>query len=404
MEVLKLFLPFDEADGSTVAFDYASGAHHATVHNGQFIEGREGNVVYFPAEGYAEIIDSILDLTATYTVMFWVLANQTGMGTGESFFAIKFPEPDQYLKLDLNTNLSIWTHIALTHDNGVYCTFTNGRRRDIETVNPAWGDATGFCMAHNNGYDATGYCQIYNYKIIEGVAYSEQALSEVISTATIPVKFIIDGVDLKSIGVTVAKERGLTDKLPIKDSNSFNWKDQHGTQVDLAAPRYDVRTIELDCWFKATGTDAQLETQMTIRDLFNKPGTVRLRAEVATKPFIYEVYHPGQIDFSDGKWRSGPAFRSFKLTLVELQPIKKILRHIKVDGTTPDVSITLTTPNLLTVFWGDGSLGSIEPGTNLTITHHYTIYDTYDILIAGVIEDITNFSTNAIVVWNKFLT
>jgi hypothetical protein len=41
-----LDIPFDEADGSTIAYDLSPGHHHAAVELGRFVPGRFGNCVY----------------------------------------------------------------------------------------------------------------------------------------------------------------------------------------------------------------------------------------------------------------------------------------------------------------------------------------------------------------------
>jgi hypothetical protein len=217
------------------------------------------------------------------------------------------------------------------------------------------------------------------------------------------VKFSINGVDLKStFGIHVRPNlKGIVDELSTKEGNSYNWKDQHGRQTDLEKKRYEARQIEMDCWFNAIGQDAMLENIMAIRALFHKDGTQRLMVELATKPLVYEVFLAGGIDFSEMKWRSGKAFCSFTLKFEEPEPIKRVLRHIKVDGSTPDMSITLTSANLLNIYWGDGEVTKNVFGTNVTVTHHYTVSGTYYPIITGVIEEITNFSQNAVVVWNS---
>lgn len=40
-------------------------------------------------------------------------------------------------------------------------------------------------------------------------------------------------------------------------------------------------------------------------------------------------------------------------------------------------------------------------GTDVALEHTYTEAGEYDIIVSGVIEDIEEFSTNAIVIWEK---
>ena len=89
----------------------------------------------------------------------------------------------------------------------------------------------------------------------------------------------------------------------------------------------------------------------------------------------------------------------FKIKLVEDEPVKKVLRHI---GTTANTTaqINVTSSKLLNIYWGDGTHTYNVSGTDKEVKHTYTEAGEYDIVITGVIEDITSLSTNAIVVWD----
>lgn len=398
----EIFLPFDEADGSTVAYDFSTHGRHATVHQGRFIPGRDGNCVYYPGSGYSEVINPFLNLSAIYTVMFWVMTDPQPQSTSQTYAAYKFAGDGRFFQVNFNTPLSVWTHIALTHASGVVRAYVNGRLSDTKTLPGAWGTPTGFSIVTKNGLADSGRCYMDDFKILSGVAYTEADILPIINNTTLSVKFYINGVDFKDMGIKVKpKPRGLTDMLPKKDSNSYDWADQHGKQVSLKQIRYGVRNIELDCFFKTVGTDDMMERQITIKEHFQREGTQRFMVEVATKPLIYEVYHPEGIDFSEMKWRSGQAFCEFTLKFVELQPVKRVLKYTKVNSSTPALSITLTSQDLLTIYWGDGTKMDNVFGNNLTVTHTYTDNGTYYPVICGVIEGITSFTHNAVMVWSK---
>ena len=90
---------------------------------------------------------------------------------------------------------------------------------------------------------------------------------------------------------------------------------------------------------------------------------------------------------------------TFTLTLVEDDPVKMVLRHMATsDGTTAKFGLTTWSP--LLVFWGDGSVEKIK-GDNLEVTHTYAKSGEYDIIIAGLIEEIESFTTDEILVWQK---
>lgn len=400
----ELFLPFDETDGSTIAYDFSGHGRHAAVNGGRFIEGRNGNCVYYPGSGFSEIQEQFLNFAGVYTIMCWVMVIPQPGSTTDTFAMFKFTGTDREVKVNFSTALGVWTHLALTHSAGIVKSYVNGRPTDTKTFPTGWGTPTGLCIATRNGFADGGRLSMDEFKVLSGELYTEQDIIPIITNTTLSVKFFINGVDFDSMGIKVKpKPRGLTDKLQKKESNSYDWADQHGRQVSLVNTRYEPRTIELDCFFKTFGTDDMMERQMTIKDHFQRDGTQRLMVQVATKPLVYEVHHPEGIDFSDMKWRSGKAFCEFTLKLVETQPVKRVLMYNKSSGSTPPISITLSTPdyNLLTIYWGDGTVTHNVFGTNVTITHTYTDNGVYYPIITGVIEDITSFTHNAVLVWNK---
>ena len=59
---------------------------------------------------------------------------------------------------------------------------------------------------------------------------------------------------------------------------------------------------------------------------------------------------------------------------------------------------------MVNIYWGDGTVDTDVYGDctgKNAISHTYTDYGIYYIIVAGVIEDITDFETNGIVVWNR---
>lgn len=75
------------------------------------------------------------------------------------------------------------------------------------------------------------------------------------------------------------------------------------------------------------------------------------------------------------------------------------MRHI--GNANSKATITVTSTKFLNVYWGDGSHTFNVHGTDVALKHTYTEAGEYDIIVSGVIEDIEEFSTNAIVIWEK---
>lgn len=92
---------------------------------------------------------------------------------------------------------------------------------------------------------------------------------------------------------------------------------------------------------------------------------------------------------------------AFDLKLVEPEPVKRILKHMRVGESTKTCTITLTTTKLINVYWGDGNVDYDISGESLAISHVYEANGDYFPVITGCIDEISSFTTNAIVVWSK---
>lgn len=398
---LSLHIPFDEPDGSLIAYDYSENHFNATITNGRFVKGREGNCVYFPGSGTAIISGQPVDLTGNFTWHGWFKAEINGVFPKNSYFRIRYSGDQNYLVIFLNTTLQIWTHIALVKDGHYFYSYVNGKL--VQITNPGSGfdgDPEGFTLNTDDPRSGYGFCSIDNLYVLNDQVLGEQDFQQIISNAHLEMNFIINNKNFKDFGVIVENAKGLLGKLALKDPASYDWDEDHGLAVDLAKPRYQTRKIELDCWFKANGKDATIANMFALQEEFSKAGTIRLSVEIGSKPLIYECYIPEEIPFDPLRWRDNKMFTRFTLKLVELQPVKKVLFHIKT-GISADASFTISTENVMNVYWGDGTFTPNVTGQNVTVSHHYTTYGFYYILIAGVIEDITAFTTNEVVVWNK---
>ena len=114
---------------------------------------------------------------------------------------------------------------------------------------------------------------------------------------------------------------------------------------------------------------------------------------------MYEVYLPDGTDIAK-EWNDSKMVGTFTLKLKEPEPVKRVLKHFRVNENSKTVTITLTTQKLVNIYWGDGTTTQDVYGTQ-TITHDYSENGEDYVIVTGVIEDITDFSTNAIIVWNK---
>ena len=75
--------------------------------------------------------------------------------------------------------------------------------------------------------------------------------------------------------------------------------------------------------------------------LFDEQGTQRLMIDVhPTKPLLYEVYCKDEISVAK-KWSDELMVGTFKLKLFEPEPVKRILKHIRVGDSTKTCTITM---------------------------------------------------------------
>ena len=120
------------------------------------------------------------------------------------------------------------------------------------------------------------------------------------------------------------------------------------------------------------------------------------------RPLVYEVYQSKGVDPTKtwGHYNNELMVGTFKMELEEDEPVKRVLRHVAAQAGS-SVSFGFSSYKLLNVYWGDGTHTFGLSGQNQTASHSYTEAGEYDIIITGVIEDITDFTTDAIVIWNK---
>ena len=227
---------------------------------------------------------------------------------------------------------------------------------------------------------------------------AEQILTEISGTET-ALSWKLDDVDFKSYNVFVSASTGIVDGLKMKEPQIKDWQGDHGVFVDLVSPRYEQREIQLECFIRATGKLDFLTKTMAFEKAIQKPNLRKLTLTISNKPLIYMVYKADNLEVKK-KWSELDMFGTFSLKLIEPQPIKRLL--VFTANVNDIVSITMTTSNPISIYWGDGTQLLDVYGTTTTKTHQYSIAGTYYILLAGVIEEISSFTTTASVVWSKY--
>jgi hypothetical protein len=215
------------------------------------------------------------------------------------------------------------------------------------------------------------------------------------------VVYKLDGIDFRNYGVFVSDSDGIINRPKLKSPASVSWDNYHGEAVDLQNKFYEPREIVLSCFIRADSKTEFINRASVFEQLFDRRGTNRLVVEAnPEKPLIYEVYCKDEIAISK-KWSDTALVGTFKLKLIEPEPVKRVLRFVRISEATKTCTITLTSVKYLNIYWGDGKVDWDVAGNNVMATHDYAQNGDYFVVITGCVDEITAFSTNAVVVWIK---
>ena len=395
---LILNMPFDEPNGSTVAYDYSQSRADGTVVLSNFVSGRQGNCIEFTGEGYCEIPRNLINLSGSFSLLAWLKRKDFPDGfTGRKIgFFVRWEDINGFRETWVNLSTDSWGYFAVVKEGlNIYLYLDT---QLIETITlPA--NPTGFAFLQDiysteNGYGFVDEVKVYNAPL------SQEEIAEQLNSVA-QLEYFIDGINFRNWDIRVADSDGVLDKPKLKSPLKITWDDYHGEVVDLQNKRLEAREITLDCFMKADGKMDFITKLNSFLDMFQKDGTQRLMVDVhPTKPLLFEVYNEAGIEIKK-RWRDDLMVGTFKLKLREPDPVKRVVRHQRISEATKTLSITVSSNKALTVFWGDGTKTENVYGENVTVKKDYLTEGIYYAIVAGVIEDITNFSTNGIIVWNK---
>jgi hypothetical protein len=210
------------------------------------------------------------------------------------------------------------------------------------------------------------------------------------------VEYYINGINFKTYGIYVSASSGVTSKLAVKDPLTVDYDDYNGVVYANTPKRYKERTITLECFIEASGENDFFKKANDFISNFERNGSQRFQITVGNYILPYEIVCNNAFDIYK-KWDPDYMVGDFSLNLIEPEPVKKVLKFVG-SGT---ASITVTSVKMLNIYWGDGTHNFDISGGTVTKTHDYTDSNDHIIIITGNIEDITDFSTNCIVIWNK---
>lgn len=398
---LILNLPFDEASGSTKAYDYARNRHDATVEGADFIAGRQGNCIHFDGEGSATINDNFFNLSGDFTLLAWVKPatypdGVTGKNRLGFFFNTAELEGSRAAWLDVLPDT--WGYYTIRKRGTIIDIFADTQHR--ETLNLP-GALTGLAILQDIYSTGLAFADVDEVKIY-GVPLSDEDIADTLNDVR-QLDYYINGVNFKDYDIRVSSSEGVLDLPKLKTPLSIDWPDYHGEIVDLDDKRVEARVIKLNCWMRAKGKIDFATKANAFQQQFMRNGTARLMISIhPTKPLVYEVYNADGISH-EKRWHDDKMIGTFTLTLREPDPIKRVLRHQRSSQATAKVTVGFKSDKMVTIYWGDGTadydLYGDFTGSNV-IEHTYATDGTYYPIVAGIIDKITDFTTNAIVVWD----
>lgn len=387
---LILHLPFDDPDGD-IAYDYSLSRADAMLSGGANFsrDAKQGKSLALNGSGEC-ITNTSIPLGSNFTLSMYVKPVHARLG-----WLLNLPGVDQYLEQWMDVVPGEWVFLAFVKNGKSFAVYLNHSKvyTGMMSTQPV-----GFSV-NDETLDGCS-AQIDEVKLYDEAKTDKEIF---LMQKESDVEYYIDGRNFKDFGVYVSESSGLVGRLARKEALQVEWDSYHGIARDKKRPRYKERTIELSCFMEASGRSAYVEWVNLFFSQFDKEGNHRLKVEYAgsTKPLVYEVELLEESDPQKqwGKYDQDLMVGKFKLKLVEDEPVKKVLRHIGGTANTT-AKIKVSSSKLLNIYWGDGTHTYNVSGVDKEVVHTYAEPGEYDIVIAGVIEDITSLSTNAIVVWD----
>lgn len=391
-------MPFDESNGSLVAFDYSQTRADGVVQGATFVAGKNGNAISFGGKDTCDVSKSVLpNMNVDFSMMMWVQSREVECGSPQKIiWVLNFAGLNNYVEIPIEAKPGSWYSMAITRRGASFNIYVNSSL--VKTLTKS-GTLLGVSLCQDYYGGEYGFGLLDDVKIYN-VALSQNELINELSTSK-QQAYLLDGVNFKEYGVFVSGSDGVMNRPKMKAPATLNWDNYHGESVDLLHKFYESREITLSCFVKAESKMDFIKKITTFEQQFDKKGTNRLVIDVhPMKPLIYEVYCKDAIEISK-EWSDELMVGTFKLKLIEPEPVKRVLKHIRVNESTKACTITLTSTKYVNIYWGDGSVDYDISGDAVKITHNYDVNGDYFPVVTGCIDEISSFETNAIIVWER---
>ncbi len=387
---LKLYLPFDEPDGTTAA-DFSASRKDATLSQGAELtkDAKIGKALSLNG-GIAQT-DYNVHYGSDFSIFCFLRPVTSQIG-----WILNFSGLNNYLEQWLSVREGQWYGLAFVRSGSTFTVYMDGRVVFSESKSET---PVGFSLNEPGNFES--------HVLLDEVRIYDRAITalEILRLCQDnDVEYYINSVNFKDFGVEVSKSSGLVGQLEKKEGLTVSWDAYHGKVRDKKNPRFKERKITLECFIEAQSRADFVSKVNAFFAQFDGSGTQRLRVDYdgTARPLVYEVYQNKGVDPSKtwGHYNNELMVGTFKLELDEDEPVKRVLRHVTAQANS-SVSFGFSSYKLLNVYWGDGTHTFGLSGQNQTASHTYAQPGEYDVIITGVIEDITDFTTNAIVIWNK---
>lgn len=203
--------------------------------------------------------------------------------------------------------------------------------------------------------------------------------------------YYIDNYNFKGFGIYVQESTGVVDLPKFKPPTETDWAEYHGVIVDSEkTPRTEARTIQLKCFLKAENQVDFLTKLSAFQSVFMTKGLKRLAIILTNEVgLFFDVYMSDGLQVTK-RWSDSTMVGQFTVTLIEPEPIKKIIRF---DSQGSASTLSFKTSEAVSVYWGDGTYQHDLYG-NVSLSHTYDEAGIYFAIIHGNIDNITDLNTN----------
>lgn len=394
---LIMYFPMDDPEGGSVAFDYSKSRKDATLSNGAYFSRDAVKGKSLALNGGSAVTDTVVPFSSDFTICMYIKPTSGKIG-----WLLNFSGIDNYKEHWLDVVPGKWIFLVIVKQSAAITTYVDYQKESTVQLTPGT-NPVGLSLNDTSLYGTS--CLIDDVKMYNNAMEIAELMAETKSSSD--VEYFVNGTNFKEFGVYVSASNGLVSQLERKEGLTEDWGMRHGIQRNQNYVRFKERTITLECFIEASSRSAFVEWLNHFYDQFRSRGTKRLRVEYSgsTKPLLYEVtmQAPSDPDKQFGRYNEDLMVGTFTITLVEDDPVKMVLRHIFSSSSQNTASFTLTSVYPVIVFWGDGTSEVVKAKSSTTVSHTYSNAGEYDIIIAGVIEEITNFSTSDIVVWQRLM-